>query len=75
MASLVAADCQQLVLQINTDGTIIFDDHARNCGICIDITQDVMILKGQGKLPSAIRAFIDEKYSKFGPGTDTPLPT
>jgi hypothetical protein len=57
------------------DGTIIFDEHASGCGICVDITQDVMMLKGQGKLPSAIRAFIDTKYSKFGPSTDTPLPS
>ena len=66
-------DCY--IREVAADGKTTFDDHARNCGICIDITQDVMMLKGQGKLPSAIRAFIDAKYSKFGPGTDTPLPT
>ncbi len=63
------------IKDIDTNGTIVFDDHARGCGICVDITQDVMMLKGQGKLPSAIRTYIDDKYSKFGPGTDTPLPT
>lgn len=63
------------IKDIATDGTITFDEHASSCGICVDITQDVMMLKGQGKLPSAIRSFIDAKYSKFGPGTDTPLPT
>ena len=63
------------IKEFNTDGTIVFDEHASQCGICIDITQDVMMLKGQGKLPSAIRAYIDTNYSKFGPGTDTPLPT
>jgi hypothetical protein len=73
MGHMSNLDCY--IKEIATDGTITFDEHARNCGICIDITQDVMMLKGQGKLPSAIRAFIDEKYSKFGPGTDTPLPT
>jgi hypothetical protein len=73
MGHMSNLDCY--IQEIAADGTITFDDHARNCGICIDITQDVMTLKGQGKLPSAIRAFIDEKYSKFGPGTDTPLPT
>jgi hypothetical protein len=73
MGHMSNLDCY--IQEIATDGTILFDDHARNCGICIDITQDVMMLKGQGKLPSAIRAYIDAKYSKFGPGTDTPLPS
>jgi hypothetical protein len=66
-------DCY--IQEVALDGTITFDNHARGCGICVDITQDVMMLKGQGKLPSAIRAFIDDKYSKFGPSTDTPLPS
>jgi hypothetical protein len=63
------------IKEFNTDGTIVFDEHASQCGVCTDITQDVMMLKGQGKLPSTIRAFIDEKYAKFGPSTDTPRPT
>jgi hypothetical protein len=63
------------IKDIAADGAITFDEHAHGCGICVDITQDVMTLKGQGKLPNAIRSFIDAKYSKFGPSTDTPLPT
>ena len=63
------------IQDIAADGTINFDKHASGCGICVDITQDVMMLKGQGKLPSTIRNFIDAKYSKFGPGTDTSLPS
>jgi hypothetical protein len=62
------------IQDVATDGTLTFDTHASGCGICVDITQDVMTLKGQGKLPSAIRSFIDAKYCKFGSGTDTPLP-
>lgn len=73
MGHMSNLDCY--IKEIDTNGTILFDDHARNCGICVDITEDVMILKGQGKLPSAIRTYIDEKYSKFGPSTNTPLPT
>ena len=66
-------DCY--IQDIAANGTITFDQHASVCGICVDITQDVMMLKNQGKLPSAIRSYIDAQYSKFGPGTDTPLPT
>jgi len=32
----------------SADGKIAFDDHAANCGICVDIAQDVMRLRQQG---------------------------
>ena len=56
------------------DGTITFDTHALGCGICVDITQDVMRLKAEGKTSLAVRAYVDARYSPFGPPTDTPLP-
>jgi len=66
-------DCY--VKDIAPDGTITFDDHANGCGICVDITQDVMRLKGEGQSSPDVRAYIDAQYSPFGPSTDTPFPT
>lgn len=63
------------VQDIAADGTITFDTHAKGCGICVDITQDVMRLKGEGQSSPQVRAYVDAQYSPFGPGTDTPLPT
>jgi hypothetical protein len=40
----------------------------------MDITRDVMRLKGEGKPLSAIRQAIDDKYLRFGPATPTPRP-
>lgn len=51
-----------------------FDAHASGCGICVDITQDVMRLLREGKKSPEIRTYIDARYSSFGPSTDTPLP-
>ena len=62
------------VQSIDGDGTITFDNHAAGCGICVDITQDVMRLMDQGKSPPEIRTYIDATYSPFGPSTDTPFP-
>jgi len=56
------------------DGVTAFDDHALGCGICVDITQDVMRQMNEGKTDREIRAYIDATYSAFGPSTDTPLP-
>ncbi|MFH1909238.1 MAG: PCYCGC motif-containing (lipo)protein [Chloroflexota bacterium] len=50
-----------------TDGTLTFDSHALGCGICVDITQDVMRLLSQGKRVPEIRAYIDQTYSQYGP--------
>ena len=63
------------IQDIAPDGTITFDGHASGCGICVDIAQDVIRLKGEGQSSLQVRAYIDAQYSPFGPGTDTPLPT
>lgn len=60
--------------KVKEDGTIIWDSHAAGCGICIDITEDVKRLLDQGWTSSAVREYIDTKYSPFGPPTDTSLP-
>jgi hypothetical protein len=57
------------------EDTLIFEPHATGCGICVDIAQDVMRLRAEGKTLTEVRATIDATYSSFGPGTDTPLPT
>jgi hypothetical protein len=62
------------IREVNDDGTIVFDTHALGCGICVDIAQDVMRLTDQGMSQPDIRAYIDGKYSAFGPPTDTPFP-
>ena len=56
------------------DGTATFDNHAAGCGICVDITQDVIRLRGEGQSAPEIRAYVDAQYSPFGPSTNTPLP-
>jgi hypothetical protein len=61
-------------LHADTRGTLVFDTHAVGCGICVDITQDVMRLLREGKSSPEIRAYIDAQYSSFGPSTNTPLP-
>jgi hypothetical protein len=55
------------VAQVSTYGTITFDQHAILCSICVDITQDVMRMVGDGESPQAIRAYIDATYSKYDP--------
>lgn len=70
------ADNRQCYIRsIARDGTIKFDEHASVCQICIDITLDVMHKLEEGEPSKAIRAYIDEKYSKSGPPTDTALPS
>lgn len=56
------------------DGTPILDNHAIACGVCIDITMDVIRLKGQGKSSRQVRAYIDAVYSLVGPSTNTAWP-
>lgn len=63
------------IQEFGDDGTIVFDNHANGCGICVDITQDVMRFKADGQSSIEIRAYIDAEYSPFGPGTNTPYPT
>jgi hypothetical protein len=47
------------------------DEHALNCGICVDIAQDVWRGLERGLSLGEIRAQIDADYSRFGPPTDT----
>jgi hypothetical protein len=49
------------------DGQIVFDNHALGCSLCVDISQDVMRMTGEGKSPQDIHTAILAAYSKFGP--------
>ena len=62
------------VADASTDEVPVFDAHAAGCGICVDIAQDVMRLRAEGRSLPQVRDYIDATYSGFGPGTDTPLP-
>lgn len=67
------ADCY--IKTLAPDGTVTaFDQHASGCGVCVDITQDVMRMMREGQKPIEIRAYIDATYSQYGPSTNTPLP-
>jgi len=62
------------IQDINTAGEMTFDSHAVYCGICLDITHDVMAMMEQGLSPLEIRQTIDRNYARFGPPTDTVMP-
>lgn len=49
---------------------IVFDSHALGCSICVDITQDVMHMLGQGEDLEHIRIAIDQTYSRYGPSNN-----
>jgi hypothetical protein len=72
MGHISNLDC--FVQEFRDDGTVVYDNHASGCGICVDIAQDVMRMREQGKTPLEIRTYIDGFYSGFGPSTDTPMP-
>ena len=55
------------VTEVKSDGSIVFDQHALGCSLCVDITQDVMRYTRDGKNPREIRAAIDQTYSQYGP--------
>jgi hypothetical protein len=50
----------------NADGSLVFDNHALGCSICVDITRDAMRLTQQGKSPPEIKAYVDDAYGKYG---------
>ena len=55
------------VANVDAKGSVEFDNHALGCSICVDITQDAMRLLKQGKTVQAIRAYVDQTYSRYGP--------
>lgn len=61
-------DCY--IQEIKEDGTIVFDEHAAACGICVEITIDVMALWAQGQSIDEIYRTIVGTYSHRGPSTE-----
>ena len=59
------------IKEIPTDGSIVFDNHAVGCSICVDIARDVMRLMAEGRRARDIRTYIDATYSRYGPPTNT----
>lgn len=51
---------------VDSRGTIIFDNHALGCSLCVDITQDALRLSNEGKTVPEIKAYVDAAYSKYG---------
>lgn len=49
--------------------TILYDNHALGCSICVDITQDAMRMLDEGKSVAEIYDYVDATYSRFGPPT------
>ena len=58
------------VAEAGADGAVVaYDEHALDCGICVDISQDVMRLQAQGKSGEEIFNYVDNTYARFGPPT------
>ncbi len=65
-------DC--FVVGVDKFSGVVFDDHASFCQTCLDIARDAKTLVAEGKPLPEIRAYVDERHSSKGPGTDTPKP-
>ena len=59
----------------SSNGKITFENHAAFCGVCVNITHDVMQLQTEGKTPLQIRTYVDIQYGSVGPSTNTIMPT
>ncbi len=57
-----------------TGTAVTYEKHGSTCDVCVSIALDVKKMTGEGQSLAAARSFIDGKYAKIGPGTDTPLP-
>jgi uncharacterized protein with PCYCGC motif len=58
----------------NAGGTIVFEEHASYCAICVDITLRTKQLAASGASLASIRTAIDAEFGGAGPGTDTDRP-
>lgn len=50
----------------NPHGSLVFDNHALGCSICVDITVDAMRMLDEGQPLAEIRSYVDQTYSAFG---------
>lgn len=54
------------------DGSVVYDSHGSGCQMCVDIALTTKRMIGDGSPLTAVRKFVDDKYSYLGPPTDTP---
>jgi hypothetical protein len=63
------------IREIKSDGTVVWDDHATRCGVCIETTFLTKQLNDQKVSLKDIRAYIDTKYAVgYAKPTNTPFP-
>ena len=58
-------DCY--VVGTDASGAVLFDPHALNCQVCVDITQDTMRLLREGRSLADVNRHVNITYSRFGP--------
>ncbi len=51
----------------DSGGKIVFETHALECSLCVDIAQEVLKLTKEGKSPGDIRTQVVADFSRFGP--------
>lgn len=64
-------DC--FIYKNHEDGSLVWDDHATRCQVCLDIAAESIVLYREGKSIQDIRDFIDKQY-KEGYAEPTPTP-
>lgn len=65
-------DC--FIAGVDSNGGMIFTNHASYCDICLEIARDARDLLQKGKSLAEIRSYVDRVHGEKGPKTDTPLP-
>ncbi|WP_042350157.1 PCYCGC domain-containing protein [Bacillus massiliogorillae] len=66
-------DC--FIFENKTDGSIVWDDHATRCKVCLEIAAESVVLYNNGKSAKEIRDIIDSKYKEgYLKPTPTPKP-
>ncbi|MFC4075745.1 PCYCGC motif-containing (lipo)protein [Salinithrix halophila] len=56
------------------NGKVVWDQMGISCGICIEIAENAVKMKKEGKSMKEIRQIIDEEYGGSGTSTPTPKP-
>ncbi|OXM14006.1 PCYCGC motif-containing (lipo)protein [Paenibacillus herberti] len=52
------------IKEVRKEGTILWDDHATRCGVCLQIAAESISMKVEGKSDEDIRKSIDEMYGR-----------
>ncbi|RAP76846.1 hypothetical protein DL346_10570 [Paenibacillus montanisoli] len=64
------------IQQVQSDGTVVWDDHGTRCGVCMDIAMMTADMKIKGKSVKEIRTIIDQTFSEgYAKATPTPMPS